>query len=932
MKRTRMMASALLSMLLACALVTPYAFAESAPAETLANDGYIEIDITKIDGIENMTCLNILLRVSPKNKDTIGLYVAPEGGSSSDVVPLTIGKDSIKLVDNVLSAEPIKTYRFIGDGNANPNYQDGIKLSINGQDLKSPIAIECGNDGTGLTFDTSRWTGDKPMGAAIGLSNKARVQMALNNDVQVISEAGYAGINVPGDVACELDLCGPVAEPARVPTLTATAGTGGAGIGGNAGHGTSRVGQASGTVSLRNHLIVYALGGEPQEGTYSGGAGIGGGSAFLNSKYSDEATGGNAGPVMAEGNVVVIARGQGDGAGIGGGGGGSIADQTGGNAGEFEAIADASGTWPTISASSDGRGAGIGGGGGYKGGDGFLASFGNSNLEAESSYGAGIGGGAGNVKGGECGSFSAQGGTIRALCTDGHSSGVGGGAGGVKADGGPAPSAPGGNGNSIVFGGGSVASTPPLYATIGSANGNDIGAAAQAVPVGNDPDKIVINGGSIVAGRFSVEPTDGTRPVFPVVIPKASDTIPPLTLTGHLGFEVPVSSTATYHVASVDGDDPEHGASFNYAAQLWLPEGSVKGIIGASVDGAVSIEGGFVDVVANMTPDFDSGENVVSFVPYKLTLDYAMPGSGLTPINVDVAGGSAYALPSEPKVYTTWRLDGWSDGITQYALGADYTMPWEDTALTGVWVQRSLSEILIPGKTDDLSALSGKENAQIGLDVELSKLLEVGYADANGSNYKALTKDKEYKLTSSSTIITLQSTWLSTLKSGDYLLRVTYTDHSYDIPFTILADPADVPSRFEGGSIYTKGTNKPIVFVADKPVALYDRTAVDGVTLTSSQVTITSGPTIATLAPAYLETLSVGIHEVRVYFTDGTFARGTFEVKAAATPVPTDPSKLSKTGDGMAAPLPIALGILAVAVLGAGLASTTRARRKNAGD
>ena len=86
---------------------------------------------------------------------------------------------------------------------------------------------------------------------------------------------------------------------------------------------------------------------------------------------------------------------------------------------------------------------------------------------------------------------------------------------------------------------------------------------------------------------------------------------------------------------------------------------------------------------------------------------------------------------------------------------------------------------------------------------------------------------------------------------------------------------------------WTKGSTTGLAFTSDAPFDKFDSVKVDGSTIAATNYTAEAGSTKITLAPAYLETLSVGSHSIVVISTDGT-ASTNFTVKAAAQPpVPT---------------------------------------------
>ena len=82
---------------------------------------------------------------------------------------------------------------------------------------------------------------------------------------------------------------------------------------------------------------------------------------------------------------------------------------------------------------------------------------------------------------------------------------------------------------------------------------------------------------------------------------------------------------------------------------------------------------------------------------------------------------------------------------------------------------------------------------------------------------------------------------------------------------------------------WTKGSSDGLAITSDAPFAKFDSVQVDGSTIAAANYTAVEGSTKITLAPAYLETLSVGSHSIKIVSSDGS-ASTSFTVKAAAQP------------------------------------------------
>lgn len=176
----------------------------------------------------------------------------------------------------------------------------------------------------------------------------------------------------------------------------------------------------------------------------------------------------------------------------------------------------------------------------------------------------------------------------------------------------------------------------------------------------------------------------------------------------------------------------------------------------------------------------------------------------------------------------------------------------------------------------------------------------------------------------------------------------TYTFENVQAGHTIAAsfESSEINSWFIGSSVYVKKSTQDLTFVADKDYSRFTQVRIDDAVPTSEEVVITSGSTVATLTPSYLDTLTTGQHRIELFFNDGTSASSFFEVKEAAVvddgkdPISAGGGKdSSESGGGKASTLsktldatPIFLLII-VAVLSLGLMLTvsTRGCRKTKG-
>ena len=264
---------------------------------------------------------------------------------------------------------------------------------ITGKSDKNTVTIEAKDEGdkVEVKFENVNIDASSRSEAAVSVTGKGDTNIELDGDNELKSGAGHAGLeHNKTDTSGELT----IQDKDNNGSLTATAGSGSAGIGGSYGH-DGEVTISGGTIDATSN---------------NGGAGIGGG------KIDNSYVGGNGTVKITGGNITAKADGQG--AGIGGGyGGNGTVEITGGDVtatGGFSAAGIGGGaimevpssksygsdgdvtiSGGTVNATGGDYGAGIGGG--YLG-DGKVNISGNATIEnAETgSYGAGIGGGKGS--------------------------------------------------------------------------------------------------------------------------------------------------------------------------------------------------------------------------------------------------------------------------------------------------------------------------------------------------------------------------------------------------------------------------------------------------------------------------------------------------------------------------------------------------------
>ena len=263
---------------------------------------------------------------------------------------------------------------------------------ITGKSDKNTVTIEAKDEGdkVEVKFENVNIDASSRSEAAVSVTGKGDTNIELDGDNELKSGAGHAGLeHNKTDTSGELT----IQDKDKNGSLTATAGSGSAGIGGSYGH-DGEVTISGGTIDATSN---------------NGGAGIGGG------KIDNSYVGGNGTVKITGGNITAKADGQG--AGIGGGyGGNGTVEITGGDvtatggysssgigggaimevspSKSYGSDGDVTISGGTVDATGGDYGAGIGGG--YLG-DGKVNISGNATIEnaKTGSYGAGIGGGKG---------------------------------------------------------------------------------------------------------------------------------------------------------------------------------------------------------------------------------------------------------------------------------------------------------------------------------------------------------------------------------------------------------------------------------------------------------------------------------------------------------------------------------------------------------
>ena len=148
------------------------------------------------------------------------------------------------------------------------------------------------------------------------------------------------------------------------------------------------------------------------------------------------------------------------------------------------------------------------------------------------------------------------------------------------------------------------------------------------------------------------------------------------------------------------------------------------------------------------------------------------------------------------------------------------------------------------------------------------------------------------------------------------------TSNAATLTVTATPPPAPNPYRIIEGQagVWTQGGGDGLRFTANADHGKFRSVSVDGATIASDKFTVQSGSTVVTLKAAYLETLSVGRHTLRITFTDG-YAETYFTVNGHAD--------VPKTGDSATPALWLGVMLVAGAALTVHTALYRRKRRSN---
>ncbi|MDL2236375.1 InlB B-repeat-containing protein [Christensenellaceae bacterium OttesenSCG-928-K19] len=641
-----------------------------------------------VDGT-NLTQRNITLKG--------GMYISRTGTtgaitlSNGANVQLTIDSLRNESVDPAYTTPAyVETKLLSGSGYAGISVPGGCTLTLNATNGTTDILSVAG--GTN--------------GAGIGGSNGNAGTVTINGG-KINAQGGNYGAGIGGGTG---GTGGTISVTAG--NITTQGGVNAAGIGG--GGNNAAIGGASGTIVINGtNTVVTATGngygagiGGGGSNTAAGGAvsasgisiatgtvtGTGGtNGAGLGSGSSGSATAGSLGTAAITVNGgVVKGYGNGIGAGIGSGGSNASTGQTTGsiiiNNGEVHGIASATGghgagigggrrnshtvdiNGGTVYGTAGGYGAGIGGGAYAAGG---TITVDSSTVTATAATGAGIGGGGSDstTAAGAGGSITITSNTVDSTSANGAgigggyntSSGAGGAGGSITIPGatvrtktnGQKSAGIGGGGSNTGTGGTGGAVTISTGGYVTASGGSNLAARDIGYGMGSTngtPGTTKITGGSVYAETVDNATSNGTTPVYKVVVPAKKDAGTASALTP--GFVIAINGNTTNYPVKTVTAGGEHGSSFKDSAWIWLPAGLYAKVnVGA-------VTNGWAEVVTG-TPGVK--ENRVTWQDYDFKLDYGNiviteSGSQFL-VTQTTTGGTVTRLYDKDEVILITQLD-----------------------------------------------------------------------------------------------------------------------------------------------------------------------------------------------------------------------------------------------------------------------------------
>ena len=177
-------------------------------------------------------------------------------------------------------------------------------------------------------------------------------------------------------------------------------------------------------------------------------------------------------------------------------------------------------------------------------------------------------------------------------------------------------------------------------------------------------------------------------------------------------------------------------------------------------------------------------------------------------------------------------------------------------------------------------ANNDEQDEWVELDVYVSdgKISGIFIAAEDGSWLNLLTIVKDSFLGLDATSASVDAVSSATTNGYRDTIRNAVSKALGDVEEETAAAP--VLTAGDGGS-YTKESGSGLTFTSDADFDTFQSVKVDGAEIADSNYTATSGSTVVTLTPDYLNTLGTGSHSIGIVSAAGT-ASGTFTVAAAA--------------------------------------------------
>ena len=216
----------------------------------------------------------------------------------------------------------------------------------------------------------------------------------------------------------------------------------------------------------------------------------------------------------------------------------------------------------------------------------------------------------------------------------------------------------------------------------------------------------------------------------------------------------------------------------------------------------------------------------------KHTVTYSLNGAeGTTPTQADVAEGAKFTLHNGTTGITApanKKFDGWHDGTTKYAGGAEYTMGTSNVTLTAQWVDD------LPDPTATFTGATyiiGSGTLNMSANFESNSTGAVTYSLKEASANASITEAGVFSATAAGEYVVV----------ANQVATATYSAISKEATVTVLDDELSDTYVWKKGTGYTGCVASPN---ADAPAAQYTDVTVEGMSAVSSGRPSTAGTTV----------------------------------------------------------------------------------------